>query len=136
MIQVPARKLLGRVAALSLVSSLSACTIAGISDSEACAQINVANEQMILMLSNLNDNRDAVRTKLRGVEEVLSELQILEPANAELASATDDYTDSLMTLVRGLYSAMDGKRTASSIQSDIADFQVAGAGLLPYCDLD
>ena len=122
--------------AASIVFASSACASSGLSDDDACAKINLTTEQITLVLSNPSPNRDAIRTGVRGVLPLVEELESLEFANAEFQSATKVFTTSLNVLMAGLNSAIDGKRTVSSLQPNIVDFQIASAGLLPYCDLD
>lgn len=105
------------------------------SDADYCEKINLANEQIILVMSNPTANRDALRTGVRGVTAIVDELESVEPANSELATAARSYTRSLRVLMAGMNSAIDGKRTASSLQPDVVDFQIAAAGLLPFCEL-
>jgi hypothetical protein len=122
--------------AASILFASSACASSGLSDDAACAKINLTIVQMNLVLSNPSPNRDALRTGVRGVVSLVEEIESLEFANAEFQSATKVFTTSLNVLMAGFNSAIDGKRTASSLEPNIVDFQIAAAGLLPYCDLD
>lgn len=124
------------VVAALLVTALAGCSPFADPDQETCDTINLANEQIIIILSNPSMNSDATRTRLNGVKDVLQQLQEVQPSDQNLAEATDDYAYSIEKLMNGFNSALDGKRSARSLQPDVADFQVAGAELLNYCDLD